>query len=278
MGKVFLDGRLVESDTVSQSLLSRGFAFGYGVFETIKFLEKMPCYFAEHLGRLGRALAGSGLKVELVEPELRRQARELFEAEDVNDGVFKIVISDSGSCPTVAMFVRSRGMPEEPAPSRLLMSKVVKASQAFTSRHKSLNYMESVLELENAKAAGFSECVFRNEDGYLTECAVANLFLVQEGVLKTPALECGLLDGIVRGKVIEIARDRGLVVEEGAFVIEDLLSAQEAFLTSSGGGPRAVESFQSLGGESVKYAVELLPGLREAYLNRERGETSWSHV
>ncbi len=272
MGRFFLNGELVEGDAVSQPLTSRGFAFGYGVFETMKFLERSPCFFADHLERLRRAVSGAGLALDLDESELRDQARQLFESEDVDSGVFKIVISDTGTQPAVAMFVRTKGLPEGLEPSRLMMSKVVKASHAFTSRHKSLNYMESVLELEKATAAGFSECVFRNEFGQLTECSVANLFWVRDGVLMTPSLDCGLLDGIVRRKVIGIARGLGMAVEEGCFSEKDLLQASEAFLTSSGGGPRSVASFQSWDGESASYSIDELPKLRKLYLEQEREE------
>ncbi|MDQ8186461.1 aminotransferase class IV [Pelagicoccus sp. SDUM812002] len=277
MGKLFLNGELVDGGSVTQSLLSRGFAFGFGVFETMKFLDKSPCFFGEHLQRLRKGLDGAGLAVSIDETSLRTQAKRLFEVEGVSEGVFKIVISDDGERPLVAMFIRSKGASIEPEPSRLVMSAVVKASQAFTSRNKSLNYMESVLELDRAKSAGFSECVFRNELGELTECAVANLFFVQEGILKTPALDCGLLNGIVRRKVIEISRSLGMTFEEGRFTEEDLLAASEVFLTSSGAGPCSAESFQSSSGQRVRYSQSLLPGLRESFLKLEREEGLSGH-
>ncbi len=272
MSKLFLDDELIDSDSVVQPLLSRGFAFGFGVFETMKFLDGAPCFFDEHLQRLRRGVSGAGLNVELDAAVLRSRAYRLFESEGVKEGVFKIVISDTGKSTNLAMFVRTKGIKEELEPSRLLMSEVVKASRAFTSRNKSLNYMESILELEKAQASGFTECVFKNENGNLTECAVANLFFVHDGVLKTPALECGLLDGIVRRKVVGIARGMGISVEEGKFSEKDLLDASEAFLTSSGGGPRSAESFKSLTDQPIDYSVELLPKLREAYLQLEREE------
>lgn len=278
MSKLFLDEELVDSDAVLQPLLSRGFAFGFGVFETMKFLEGAPCFFEEHLQRLREGLLGAGLRVELDDSILRARACQLFRAEGVSEGVFKIVISDTGEETKLAMFVRTKGLPVEAKPSRLLMSNVAKASQAFTSRNKSLNYMESVLELGKAEASGFSECVFENEHGNLTECAVANLFFVQDGVLKTPALECGLLDGIVRRKIIGIARDEGVSVEEGRFSQEDLLGASEVFLTSSGGGPRSAQCFRSRSGEEVDFSVKLLPPLRRSYLELEREDVLSHHV
>lgn len=278
MTKLILDGELIEADSVRLPLLSRGYAFGYGVFETMKFLGGQPCFFGEHLQRLRRAVAGAGLQVSLDELALREQAARLFAAESVEDGVFKIVISDVGEGAKLALFVRSRGVFQELAPCRLRASRVVKSSQAFTSRHKTLNYMESVMELEKAKADGFDECVFRNEHGFLTECSIANLFFLAGGVLKTPRVECGLLDGIVRAKVMELACEMGIVVEEGAFGEADLLVADEVFLTSSGGGPRSVACFESSGGDRSTYAIAALPRLRSAYLELERREALGSRV
>lgn len=272
MDSLFVDGELVEVDAVSLPVDSRGLAFGFGVFETMKFLEGNPCFFGDHVDRLKRAVAGAGLEVRLDERELRACARRLFRANEVLDGVFKIVISDRKPRPVVAMFVKSRGVSSESPAARLRSSPVRKASKAFTSRHKSLNYMESVLELERAAKAGFDECVFRNEDGFVTECAIANLFWIREGVLKTPALECGLLDGIVRSKVIVLAKSLGMRVEEGRFCEAELLQADEAFLTSSGKGPRSVARFEASTGASKEYAIELLPRIRAAYLELEREE------
>lgn len=272
MAKMFLDDVLVDADEVVMPVLSRGFAYGFGVFETMKFIGGRPCFFGEHLDRLRRAVEAAGLKVELEESVLRYRARRLFEKEGVREGVFKIVISDRGEGTQVAMFVRTSGIANEPPPVRLLASEICKASKAFTSRHKSLNYMESVLELEKAKTAGFDECVFSNEYGELTECSVANLFWIKGGVLRTPAIDCGLLAGIVRSKVIGLARAAGLAVEEGRFSERDLLEADEAFLTSSGAGPRSVASFTDRGEKEKAFAVEFLPRLRSAYLEMEGRE------
>lgn len=274
MDKLFLNNKLIDGSSVEMPVLSRGFAFGYGVFETMKFIDRRPCFFGEHLQRLIEAAKGARLEVTIDEKKLRAQAVQLFEVLAVDSGVFKIVITDKEGETSLAMFVRSSGFSGDEAPSRVCSSAVVKSSQAFTSRHKSLNYMESLLELEKAKDSGFDECLFRNEFGQLTECSVANIFMVSGNVLKTPALECGLLDGIVRRKVIELANDLGLSTEEGLYSEVDMLAADEAFLTSSGKGPRSVGFFVSSDGRTARYQQSYLPKIREAYLKWEREEAA----
>lgn len=274
MDRIYLNNRLLDGNQVTQQVLSRGFAFGYGVFETIKFIDAGPCFFSQHLGRLGEAAKAAGLAVSLDQSELRRQACHLFEINEVEAGVFKIAIFAGTEAPQVTLFLRDGRLPEAAAAIRLTQSTVRKASSAFTSRHKTLNYMESVMALDAAKREGFDECVFRNELGHLTEASMANLFWVQGGVLRTPHLECGALDGIVRAEVIALARGVGIEVEEGLFPPEALLEAEEAFLTSSGFGPRPVGAFVDATGRAAVYPSVLLPDLRAAFLERERASAA----
>jgi len=125
-------------------------------------------------------------------------------------------------------------------PIRLRQSEVVKASQAFTSRNKTVNYLENLLEKKAAQEQGFDECFFLNEAGFVTECATANLFMIKEGALKTPSADCGLLKGVIRGQVLRIAREMGLRVEVGRLSPRELCEADEAFITSSGKGIASV--------------------------------------
>ncbi|MDQ8201599.1 aminotransferase class IV [Pelagicoccus sp. SDUM812003] len=264
----YKDGEWLDGSAVTQDLRGRGFAFGYGVFETMKFVAGQPCFFAEHCERLHRGVKAAGLEIVIDSAALREIARELFLRNEASDGVFKIVVWDELEGPCLAMFVRSVEDGDGPEEAKLLQSPVAKASKAFTSRHKSLNYMESVLQLAHARQEGYTECVFTNELNQLTECAVANLFFVRDGVLNTPSIDCGLLDGIVRSKIMDLARSIGVEVKQGRFSVEDLLSAQEAFLTSSGKGPRPAARFRSLDGreaifESRSMVDRLLPLYRQ---------------
>ena len=269
--KMILNGELIDGRRLSLGATSRGFAYGYGVFETIKFIDARPCFWAEHMQRLGRAVAGASLRIRIDPTELRAEADRLFAVNGVREGVFKIIVSeDDNAHAQLAMFVRDAG----PAPAldaaRLLLSPVVKASQAFTSRHKTLNYMETVRELAIARPRGFDECVYCNELGQLTETSVSNLFFVKDGRIRTPALECGLLDGIIRGQLLALAEEMGIPAVEGRYGVEDLLQADEVFLTNSGIGARPVESFEDGRGRSAAYRVELAAVLAKAFAARER--------
>lgn len=269
MSKIFVGNQLRDGESANLSVLGRGFAFGFGVFETIKFLDRQPCFWEEHLSRLRAAIEAAGFHYRLDAARLRDQAAALFDVEKVDSGIFKIVFCDDTPEPKIFIFIRSRELETVEAPVKLVASDIVKSSKAFTSRYKSLNYMESILALENAKSQGFDECVYRNEYGQLTECAVANLFWVEDGVLKTPELDCGLLDGIVRAKVLGIAEKEGIPYEVGAFVESDLLRASEVFLTSSGKGPRTAMCYQDSEGRKSQYSSVLIDRIRAAFYDLE---------
>jgi len=269
MNRILLDGELYAGGEVSLAVSGRAFAFGFGVFETMKVRCARPCYFWEHAARLARACQAAGLHGAPEASVLWEWSLKLLEAESVQEGVYKIVVFDDLPGPRVAVFLKSRGLPEAGAPARLVASQVVKASGAFTSRYKSLNYMESTIALDRAHRAGFDECVFRNEAGAVTECAVANIFWLRDGVLNTPSLECGLLDGIVRAKLLEIAESEGISCQVGVFSEEDLMVAEELFLSSSGKGPRPAASYQSAGGRVRRYEALHGPRLRQLFIEQE---------
>jgi branched-chain amino acid aminotransferase len=98
---------------------------------------------------------------------------------------------------------------------------------------KSNNLLNNALGMQQALRAGAAEGVFRNYRGELSECAMSNLFMVSNGVVTTPPLEAGLLAGITRGFVLELARDLGIDNAEAVLHDRDLFDADEAFLTST---------------------------------------------
>ena len=196
----------------------------------------------------------------------------LFQANGVMEGVFKIVVFEDIEATRIVMFIRTVGIQDATTPLRLTLSSSIVASQAFTSRHKTLNYMEVVRDLRRIRSQGFDECVYRNENGFLTECSVSNLFFVSEGILKTAHLDCGLLDGIARARLIEIADTLDLRVQEGRFSIEELLEADEVFVTNSAVGARSVSLFEAGEGRSSTYGTTVTEQLRAAFEKQEHAD------
>lgn len=234
--KIVLDGEIVDGDRISLGVASEGFSYGFGLFETLKFQDRRPCFLKEHIERLVESAEAISMKVPFSFDELFRQSKTLFDVNGVRNGVFKIALTRSDRQDSIVIYLRDTTESLAPAPVRLRLSSVVKSSQAFTANHKTLNYLDNLLEKSVAQQHGFDECLFANEAGFVTECATANLFIIKDGLLKTPAVECGLLKGVIRSQILRIAREQGLRTEEGNILPEECAEADEAFITSSGRG------------------------------------------
>jgi branched-chain amino acid aminotransferase len=104
---------------------------------------------------------------------------------------------------------------------------------ALSPQIKAITFLNNILAKREAIAAGAFDSVLLNWEGHLTECTISNLFFVKDGRLRTPALECGLLDGITRGIVIRLAEELHIRVEEGRYTVGDLYQADECFLTNT---------------------------------------------
>lgn len=274
MEKAIVDGQLVEQSAWSLRLTGPGAAYGAGAFETIRFRRRQPRCFPEHLARLRRACQALGIAMEGGDEEWLQQAKTLFSATGVDEGVFKILVTLDAERTRTALFLRNDRLPEPSIEGcRALVSDVVKSSQALTSRYKTLNYLENWLQLEEARRRGYDESLFRNERGALTEGCGSNLFFAANGALKTPSLDCGLLDGVTRGEVVELAEAMGLRVEEGRFALEELAEASEAFLTNSGVGIQWIREIEWAGGRRGFARPGLSRQLMDAWMRREPEET-----
>ena len=250
---VLVDGEPQTGSRIEVDCLSPGFAFGFGLFETAKFLKGKPVFFREHFNRLRMAGLEAGLEIGLSSDLCLSQLEELFRLNGMVEGIYKIYVFDDSGRTRIVMAIRDSLPDSFPEPLRLRESSVVKAAEAYTSRNKTMNYFENWRELRESNRHGFDDCIFSNEVGFLTECSMRNIFFIEDGILKTPSLECGLLNGVVRGAVLRIAAEDGLAVDEGAFRVDELKTADGVFVTSSGSGIVPVREIQ---GEHFHWEVE----------------------
>ena len=250
---VLVDGEPQMGSRIEVDCLSPGFAYGFGLFETAKFLKGNPVFFREHFNRLRMAGLEAGLEIGLSSDLCLSQLEELFRLNGMVEGIYKIYVFDDSGRARIVMSIRDRLPDSFPEPLRLRQSSVVKAAGAYTSRHKTMNYFENWRELRESNRHGFDDCIFGNEAGFLTECSMRNIFFMADGILKTPSLECGLLNGVIRDAVLRIAAEDGLAVDEGAFRMEELKAADGVFVTSSGSGVVPVREIQC---ENFHWEVE----------------------
>jgi branched-chain amino acid aminotransferase/4-amino-4-deoxychorismate lyase len=229
----------------------RGFTLGDGLFETVLAEAGVLAHLAAHLDRLAAGCAVLGLpEPDRAEAE-RRMRRALADAglQDTRAAVRLTWTAGAGGRgldrpePLHPVLVATAApAPRPEAPARLVTSRVRRNDQSPTSRLKSLAYLDNVLARREARAAGADEAVMLNTRGELACAAAANLFWVAGGRLYTPHLDCGVLAGIERARVIAAAARLGEPVRAVRVGPEALETAEAAFLTNSLIGLRGVSA------------------------------------
>jgi branched-chain amino acid aminotransferase len=245
---VNVDGRLMGERDAVISVFDHGFLFGEGVYEVLRTYAKEPFLFQPHMARLRASADRIALPLPFSDDELLDRTRATIAAADLaGDAYVRILVTrgpgeivyDPGACPapTTVVIVKPHVEPASSVYERgvtiSLVPTVRNHPESVSPRIKSNNLLNNALAMQQAyKRHGF-EALMRNHRGELCECAQSNFFLVTNGVLRTPPLEAGLLAGITRAFVLELAASLGTHAREETLYEEDLASADEAFLTST---------------------------------------------
>jgi len=241
---VYLNGSLIPRSQASISALDYGFLYGFGLFETMRAYGGWVFRLDRHLSRLARSAEILGVPIEAT--ELKGAVMDTLRANKLGDARIRITISigeggmvpDPSTCqkPTVLILAADyQPYPEQIYEKgfRAVVSSIRRNSQSPLSRLKSANYLESMLARQEARAAGVDEALCLNEKGLLAEASMSNIFLVADGTLRTPGQESGILPGITREAVLELALQLGINTLEHDILMAELFHAQEAFLTNS---------------------------------------------
>jgi branched-chain amino acid aminotransferase len=252
----YVNGRICSQPDATISVFDHGFLYGEGVYEVIRTYGGAPFLVDRHFKRLRASASMITLNVGLTDSALegivletiaayRAGARDTARGQEVlarlllTRGVGEMSYDPSKSPhPSLVVIVK----PLVPLPASAyergvavaLVSVVRNHPASVDPRIKSNNLLNNVLAMQEALRRGpFVEAILRNFRGELSECSQSNLFLVKDGTVRTPALDAGLLAGITREFVEEVAVEAGIPVVDGALYDEDLFGADEAFLTST---------------------------------------------
>ena len=224
----------------------RGFTLGDGLFETLLAQDGDLEAWTAHIDRLGAGCRALGLPAP--DPELvRRESVRALQAAGLEDARAAVRITwtagpggrglDRPASPTPRLVVTAAPVVSPAGPARLITSTVRRPEMSLTARHKTLSSLDAVMARREAIAAGADEAVMLNSQGNLACAAAANLFWLEDGILCTPSLDCGVLAGTVRARIM--AQD-GLAVREVVATAEALRGARAIFLTNSLIGVRDV--------------------------------------
>jgi branched-chain amino acid aminotransferase len=241
---VYLNGSLIPRSQANISAIDYGFLFGFGLFETMRSYNGWVFRLDRHLSRLTNSAVALGLSLKA--PELKGAIMDAIQANKLGNARIRITVSpgeggmtpDLGSCkkPTI-LVMAEHYKPYPPKVYRkgfsVVISSIRRNSQSPLSQLKSTSYLESILVKQEARAAGVDEALRLNEKGFLAEAGMSNIFLVSGGTLKTPGLESGILPGITREAVLELASQMDISSLEQEISPDELFQAEEIFLTNS---------------------------------------------
>lgn len=218
-----------------QMPLDQGFLYGYGVFETINVSNSKPVFFDDHMERFKKSALVMGLHLQIAADQIWTDCEKIIEKNRMDRGGLRITLSKGIKADNLLITARENHYDREMFAQglKICTNNYVRNEKSLLVSIKSNNYLENLLILNEAKAKGFNESIFCNTQGYLAEGCMTNLFFVKNKVVHTPALDCGLLAGILRDKVIQLLKVNGMAIEEGYYTKDQLLEADEVFITNS---------------------------------------------
>jgi len=245
--KIWLDGKLVDEADAKISVFDHGLLYGDGVFEGIRVYSSRIFELEAHIKRLYESAKAIRLDIPMGRDELIKAVEKTVEANNVIDGYIRLVVTrGTGNlglnpfvCEGARLFIIADNIqlyPEE------LYEKGMKVISATTVRNhplaippqvKSLNYLNNILAKIEALDVNVPEAVMYNHEGYVAEATGDNVFIVKDGVIYTPPVEAGALEGVTRGVVIRLAREAKLEVVEKNLTRFDLYVCDEFFLTGT---------------------------------------------
>jgi len=245
--EVYIDGKFYPAEEARISVWDHGLLYGDGVFEGIRVYGGRVFRLDEHLRRLYDSAHSIALKIPISRHELKSVTLECCRRNKISNGYIRIVVTrgrgdlgiDPRKCARATLIVIVDNISLFPAESYEKGVRVVTASTrknapaTLSPRIKSLNYLNNIMAKLEALHAGVSEAVMLNAEGYVTEGTGDNIFIVNEGILKTPPVFVGLLDGVTRNVVLKLAEELGIPSEEAKLTMHDLYTADEVFLTGT---------------------------------------------
>lgn len=245
---VWLNGQTMPLETATTTVLDHAHLYGDGLFEGIRIYDRKVFKLDEHLKRLYHGCTYLGYKMQLGYDELRATLLQVCKESDIENGYIRLnVTRGSGlgldpknidETPNVMIMVSTLALYPASAYENGLdvvtCSIRVIPADALDPRVKCIGrYASNILAKQEANRAGAGEGLMLNALGQIAECTGDNIFLIQDGVVRTPHASCGILLGVTRNTVIALAKEAGYTVEETFLTPFDIFTADEAFLTGT---------------------------------------------
>jgi branched-chain amino acid aminotransferase len=244
---VYVNGKFLSKDDAKVSVFDHGFLYGDGIYETMRAYRGKIFFLGRHLARLKQSADAISLALPLPLDKIGEALNEALTVNKLNEAYVRIQISrgdgeiglDPALCPAPTMVIMTRPFKDYPPE---LYSKGVAVAVVQTRRNhplaldpaiKGTNFLNNILAKIESLKSGAYEGIMLNWKGYVAEGTISNIFTVKKGVLQTPDLETGILEGITRDLVLHLARKEKIPEQELLMRPKDLLKADECFITNT---------------------------------------------
>ena len=248
MTVIWMNGKLVEPQQATVSIFDHGVLYGDGVFEGLRLYHGRVFRLPDHIKRLYASARAIRLEIPYSADELMAAIHETLQANKLVDAYIRLVVTRGGgsldispaNCGTPGVFIIAGSIVMYSEDTYRHGMAIITASTpriaaaALSPRIKSLNYLNNIMAKWEAIDAGVAEAVMLNHLGFVCECTADNIFIVRDGQLITPAEESGILLGVTRSVVLELATKAGIPSRETNLTRYDLYTADECFLTGTG--------------------------------------------
>ena len=245
--KVYVAGKLVPAEQATVSVFDHGLLYGDGIFEGIRVYSSRVFLLKQHIDRLYESALAIRLQIPISPSEMTAAVENTVRENAITDGYVRLVVTRGAG--SLGLDIRRTSNPQviiiadtiSLYPPELYTNglKLITASTirnhpgALSPRIKSLNYLNNIMAKIEGTDAGTVEALMLNHNGEVSECTGDNIFIVKNGILKTPPTDAGILEGITRNAVIGLARSAGIEVRESVMVRHDIFTADECFLTGT---------------------------------------------
>jgi len=244
--KVYLNGQLVTHRRAAISPFDHGFLYGYGLFEVVRVYHGIPFRLERHLARLRRSAEVLDFAASLSPLDLEAACMQTIQVNKVQQGMMRVTVSGGpGDLLTTSPARRQptvlvTAQPYQPPSSsvyrrgyKAIISQFRRDSLSPLSQILTTSALPGYLAKQDAREEGADEALILNERSLLTGGSASGIFMVTGHMLLTPPLKNGVLPGVTREAILEIASASGIEAGEWAIKEKDIFQAQEAFLTSS---------------------------------------------
>ncbi|MGF1580848.1 MAG: branched-chain-amino-acid transaminase [Gemmataceae bacterium] len=247
MTKVYINGLLYNKEEAKISVYDHGLLYGDGVFEGMRIYGGKVFRLQQHIDRLYESARSIMLEIPISPENMMEDVMATVQTNEKTNGYIRLIVTrgsgtlglDPRKCsdPQVIIIVDDITLyPEEMYENGMelaTVSTIRNHPNACNPRIKSLNYLNNVLAKIEAIQAGCAEALMLNHKGEVAECSGDNIFLVKGGILKTPPTDAGILEGITRNAVAELAEKANIPFLEVSLTRHDVYTADECFLTGS---------------------------------------------